>query len=121
MANRKKTPARKQHGTRIQPQPKAKRTLGASGVTRSSSRSTVSGPAKPPGTAAASDAATAKLAGTEALAAQFPFNAAKPSEFGDPPVAAAGQALQAPELAVSASTLKRNQRLAQAGLQVSPQ
>jgi catalase len=98
MANRKKTPTRRQPGTRIQPKPQAK-------VTRSSSRSTVSGPAKRPGTAAASDAATAKLVGTEALAAKFPFNAAKPSEFGDPPVAATGTALQAPEQAVSASTL----------------
>jgi catalase len=105
MATRKKTPTRRQPGTRIQPQPKAKRSLGASGVTRSSSRSTVGGASQRPEMAAASDAATVKLVGTEALAAKFPFNAAKPSEFGDPPVAATGKAVPAPEPVVSASTL----------------
>jgi catalase len=50
-------------------------------------------------------AATAKLAGTEILAAEFPFNAAKASEFGDPPVASAGRTVEAPDPAVSSSTL----------------
>ena len=52
-------------------------------VARTSARATASGPAGKPGRAAISDAATQKLAGTEQLAAAFPFNAAKPSEFGD--------------------------------------
>jgi catalase len=108
MANRKKTPPRKQPATRIQAKPKGKPGVAASGTTRSSARSTVAGPAQRPGAAAASDAATAKLVGTEALAAQFPFNAAKPSEFGDPPVAATGKSAPAPDLVVSASTLSEN-------------
>ena len=115
MANRKKTPTRKRHGMRTRPQPQAKGSLGASGVTRSSSRSTLSGPATPLGTAAASDAATAKLAGTEALAAKFPFNAAKSSEFGDPPVAEAGKAFQSPDLLVSASSLSETNASAKLG------
>ena len=52
------------------------------------------------------DAATAKHAGTEAVASAFPFNAAKPSEFGerarDPAV---GQAVEPPHPLVSGSTL----------------
>ena len=49
-------------------------------VAQTSAKSTVSGPADR--SAANADAATAKLAGTEAVAAAFPYNAAKPSEFG---------------------------------------
>jgi catalase len=105
MPSRKKSPIRKQRATPVQPQPKAKKLSSAPGVTRSSSRSTVGGPAKTPGTMATNDAATAKLAGTESLAGHFPFNAAKPSEFGDPPVAATGKVAPAPDPVVSASTL----------------
>ena len=53
-----------------------------------------------------SDAATAKMAGVEALAAAFPFNAAKPSEFG--PAAAKpakGQTADLPHPMVTGSTL----------------
>jgi len=53
-----------------------------------------------------SDASTAKLAGTDAVASAFPFNAAKPSEFGerarDPAV---GQTVEPPHPLVSGSTL----------------
>ena len=52
-------------------------------VAKTSSRSTVSGPTRSPDAAQITDAATAKIAGTEALAAAFPYNAAKSSEFGD--------------------------------------
>jgi catalase len=75
----------------------------------------VSGPATQLGTAAASDAATARLAGTEALAAKFPFNAAKSSEFGDPPAAEAGKAFQSPDLLVSASSLSETNASAKLG------
>src|SRR5579871_5151950 len=69
---------------------------------KSSARSTVSGPAKTGGGVA--DAPTAKIVGTEKVARAFPFNAAKPSEFGDgPPVT--GQTVAPPHPMVSASTL----------------
>jgi len=71
---------------------------------KSSARSTVSGPAQ--GASEIADAATAKHAGTEAVASAFPFNAAKPGEFGraarNP---AAGQAVEPPHPLVSGSTL----------------
>ena len=71
---------------------------------KSTAHSTASGPA--PGVSEVSDAATAKHAGTEAVASAFPFNAAKPSEFGerarDPAV---GQAVEPPHPIVSGSTL----------------
>jgi catalase len=74
------------------------------GAARSTARSTTSGPAE--GVAEVSDAATAKLAGTEAVASKFPFNAAKPGEFGarsrDP---ARGQSVEPPHPLVAGSTL----------------
>jgi catalase len=52
------------------------------------------------------DAAIAKLAGTESVAAAMPFNAAKPSEFGDASAQpAVGQAIEAPDPMVGGSTL----------------
>lgn len=54
----------------------------ANSASKTSARSTVSGPARKSAGAVDADAATAKFAGVEALAAAFPFNAAKPSEFG---------------------------------------
>jgi catalase len=69
-----------------------------------SARSTVSGPA-----AATNDlenAAAAKLAGTEDLAAAFPFNAAKRSEFGTASATpAAGQAVEPSHPMIAGSTL----------------
>jgi catalase len=62
-----------------------------------------------------SDAATAKLAGTEALAAKFPFNAAKPSEFGAPPVAATGNSFKPSDPSVSGSTLSESNASAKLG------
>jgi len=70
----------------------------------SSARSTVSGPSS--GVSAIHDAATAKLAATEDVASQFPFNAAKPSEFGEAArTPAAGQTVDPPHPLVSGSTL----------------
>src|SRR5678816_4558981 len=73
-------------------------------VAQTSARSTVSGPANGGGNSS-SDAATAKMAGTEALAAAFPFNAAKASEFGADAQPATGQAVDRPDRIVSGSTL----------------
>src|SRR5580698_4919664 len=109
MATRKKSAPNKQGGTRAQPQPKKmQKSSPAAGPTRSSARTTVSSPSQRPDTTVVSDAATAKLAGTEALAAKFPFNAAKPSEFGTPPVAATGKSFAPADPAVSGSTLSES-------------
>jgi catalase len=53
----------------------------------------------------AGDPAAVKLAGTDALAGQFPFNAQKDSEFGDPPVPATGKSAAPRDPSVVASTL----------------
>ena len=75
-------------------------------VVKTSARSTASGPARKPGREAISDAATQKLVGTQQLAAAFPFNAAKPSEFGDAAAAPArGQSAEPPDPSVGGSTL----------------
>jgi catalase len=58
--------------------PAAGRASGAD-ASRSSARSTVSGPAKP---APANDALAEKAAGAEAMAADMPFNALKSAEYG---------------------------------------
>src|ERR1700722_10487801 len=108
MAIRKKTAPKKQAGKRAQPQPKTQRGSAAPRPTRSSARATVSSPAKRPDASAVTDAATAKLAGTEALAEKFPFNAAKPSEFGDPPEAATGNSFAPSDPSVSGSTLSES-------------
>jgi len=71
---------------------------------KSSARSTVSGPAARGGFDDAIDAPTAKSVGTEAVAAAFPFNAAKPSEIGEGPPAA-GVAVEPPHPMVTGSTL----------------
>ncbi|MBM3548676.1 MAG: catalase [Alphaproteobacteria bacterium] len=72
---------------------------------KSSARSTTSGPTnKAP--ADIVDAATAKVAGAEALAAAMPHNAAKPSEFGRAAMApATGQTVEPPHPMVGGSTL----------------
>src|SRR4029450_4965610 len=84
--------------------PKARSPSNGSDASKSSARSTVSGPAQ--GVSTIMDAATAKQAGTEAVASSFPFNAAKPSEFGkrarDPAV---GHAVAPPHPLISGSTL----------------
>jgi catalase len=82
-----------------------RRGSGATQAAKTSARSTASGPARPGGTAAIGDAATAKMAGTEALAGAFPYNAAKPSEFGVHAEPAIGQSVTPLHPVVSGSTL----------------
>src|SRR5687768_3469768 len=76
----------------------------SAGPTKSSARSTVSGPARRTG--ATRDAVAGKLEATEIVAEAFPFNAAKPSEYGK---AASkpqpGQYVEALDPKVGASTL----------------
>ena len=77
---------------------------------RSSARSTASGPSRergsPQAAAAMSDVAVAKFEAIEALAAGMPFNGTKPAEYGDAsrePVA--GQTVEPSKLAATGSTL----------------
>ncbi|HEX7811226.1 MAG TPA: catalase [Burkholderiales bacterium] len=78
----------------------------ANSASKTSARSTVSGPARKNADAAGADAAAAKQAGVEALAAAFPFNAAKPSEFGAAAAEpATGQSAAPPDPTVTGSTL----------------
>jgi catalase len=65
----------------------------------------MSGPTNKGGAADISDAATAKIAGTEAVSASFPFNAAKPGEYRDPMNPPAGQTVEPPHPMVTGSTL----------------
>jgi len=81
----------------------------AQDVTRTSARSTVSGPAAKNGYQDVTDDATAKVAGTEAMAAAMPFNAAKPSEYGEASSEpAVGQSVDPPHPIVGASTLSES-------------
>ena len=79
-------------------------------------RATVSGPARPSTDVDSSDDLSAKAAGTQALAAAFPFNANKPHEY-DPDAALhpdsrrSGRSRDDP--IVGASTVQRGQRLRQ--------
>ena len=73
-------------------------------VAKTSARSTASGPTAKPGPKAVKDAASAKMIGTQVLASAFPYNAAKPSEFGDGGPAA-GQTVEPPHPMVGGSTL----------------
>lgn len=77
---------------------------GNNAASRSSARVTISGPAGGFKADIAGDAAVAKLAGAESIGRQFPYNAAKPGEFGDsgaPP----GQHEVPPDPAITGSTL----------------
>jgi catalase len=75
-------------------------------IAYSSAHSTVSGPANLSTPAGQIDAATAKLLGAETVAAAFPSNAAKASEFGEAAnEPATGQAVELPHPMVSGSTL----------------
>ena len=83
----------------------------AAQVAKSSARSTASGPAHPD-PSAVSDAATAKMAGTETVASSFPFNAAKPSEFGKASAQpAVGQAVEPPDPMVTRQHAQRVERV----------
>jgi catalase len=76
----------------------------AAGVAKTSARSTVSGPSRR--ASGASDAAALKLQTTELVAEAFPFNAAKPSEYGKAARAPQpGQNVEPPHPSVGASTL----------------
>jgi catalase len=83
----------------------ARTTASARGAqTKSNARSTSGAPSRPGN--GSSDRAQKKMQGTEALAAAFPSNSAKAFEFGraaSQPVR--GQSAEAPESAVTASTL----------------
>ena len=86
------------------------------GGAKTSARATVSGPSHKQGYGDISDDATAKAAGTEAVAAAMPHNAAKPSEYGaaaSEPVA--GQTVDMPHPIVGASTLSESNASEKAG------
>jgi catalase len=93
--------------------PPARSSQAAKVAGKTSARATVSGPTGKAGAAGVVDAPTAKVAGTEALARAFPFNAAKPSEFKGPP--AAGQTADPPHPMVGASTLTEGNASPKAG------
>jgi catalase len=81
-------------------------TLAATVATRTSARSTISGPTRKAIAEGATSASAAKIAGMEATAAAFPFNAAKPTEFGpNAQNPATGQTVEPPHPMVSGSTL----------------
>src|SRR5688572_12844808 len=88
---------------------------------QASARSTVSGPTRKASFEASPDRAAAKIAGTEELAAAFPHNKAKPSEFGkaaaDPAV---GQTKEPRDPMVGGSTLSEVNASVKAG-QGNPQ
>src|SRR5688572_14191371 len=97
-ASRKSAPSRATRGGKPD---------GKANVAQTSARSTMSGPSRKGSAADITDIATAKMAGTEALSAAMPHNAAKPSEFGDGG-AAMGQAIEPPHPIVGASTLSES-------------
>ena len=93
---------------------------GGKAAGRSSAKSTISGPTAK-GDAAIADLASAKMAGQEKVAAAFPFNAAKPAEFGKgalEPVE--GQAVVPPHPIVGASTLTERNGSPKAGRGAPP-
>jgi catalase len=85
-------------GLKTKPPANARRPADSSARTNVSSRARGAPPT--------GDAAKVKDAGTEALATAFPFNAAKPTEFGDAARnPAAGQTVPPPHPSVTGSTL----------------
>jgi catalase len=95
--NRKKSPPRK---------PGRGASRGEAQASKTTARSTASGPSAE---VVVSDAATAKVAGTQLVAEAFPSNAAKPAEFGDAahtPVV--GQSVEPPHPMVTGSTLSES-------------
>ena len=103
-ARSRKTPARKAQSDALR--------ASAS----SSARSTVGGPTEKGVGSSAQDALTAKIEGTEQTAAAFPFNAAKPTEFGDAALKPAiGQAVEPSDPIVGASTLSETNASPKAG------
>ena len=111
-AKRPKVPPRKlSSNPKRSASPTEKSTSAA--TARTTARSTVSGPARGRGRPNASDdALTAKLAGTQALAAAMPINVNKAAEYGkatrQPPV---GLTADPPDPLVTGSTLTETQRV----------
>lgn len=86
---------------------------GPTGGSVTSARSTVSGPTQKD---APQDMATAKAVGVEALASAFPFNSAKPSEFGKQAMKpAVGQTVEPPDPMVGGSTLSEGNASSKVG------
>ena len=106
MASRKETRTRPLSSAKSSQSRPSRKTSNVAKASATSARSTLSGPTRKAGAPTARDAATAKVAGIEALAAAFPYNAAKPSEFGaavrEP---AKGQAAEPAEPSIGGSTL----------------
>ena len=86
---------------------KAESGTSMAGSDQTSAKSTLSGPTRKAGMAGVADALTAKIAGTEEIAAAIPFNAAKPSEFGDGPPKI-GQSVEPAHPMALSSTLTEN-------------
>ena len=84
-------------------------------ATRTSARSTQSGPARKSVSTTSTDVAAAKMAATDAVAAAFSFNAAKPSEFGDAQRPATGQVVEPSDSMVTGSTLTEANASAKVG------
>jgi catalase len=92
---------------------------GVEKAEETSPRTTVSGPSRR--SSGARDAAAAKQAATELVAEAFPYNAAKPSEYGkaaDTPQA--GQNVEPPDPRVGASTLSERNANGKAGKPATP-
>ena len=82
MASRKETRTRPRSSARSSKLRPSRQTSNVAQASETSARSTVSGPTRKAGAPKSKHAAMAKVAGVEALTAAFPYNAAKPSEFG---------------------------------------
>ena len=97
-------PAAKSHGEG----PRAGDAAGGASAVTTSARSTVSGPSSSDATSqvAANDALTAKMEGTQALAAEMPYNANKAGEYGKAArVPQPGATAQPGDPAITGSTL----------------
>jgi catalase len=104
MAGRKNTRTSKPRTIQRTPASRNPRSVpSVPAASKTSARSSMSGPARAPGPSGIVDAATAKKTGIEAVAAAFPHNAAKPSEFTAEPVP--GQVVEPPHPMVTGSTL----------------
>jgi catalase len=115
MASRKEAPKRPSRRNNP-PGPRTSGAASAKAAALTSARSTTSGPARKGAAGAASDAATEKVAGTEALAGGFPYNTAKPSEFGENArTPAIGQSVEPVHPLVTGSTLTESNASAKAG------
>lgn len=113
----KKMATKKSSANTTAPKRPAQKPLGKAAGASTSARSTVSGPARNDAGAAASDAHTQKMQGTNELASAMPFNANKPGEHGkaafEPQT---GATAKAPHPRVSGSTLTEEVPSAKVGL-----